>query len=580
MNARCWRKKRRDTIAYQCLTAFLRSVHGSISWTILGMISTRSASAARIACYLIIVAAVFSGLIGHDPWKQDETYIFGIVQHLIESGDWVVPRVAGESFMEKPPLYYWVAATLSQALFPWLPLHDGARIASGVFMSITSLAAGLTAQKMWGAGAGTACVLVLVGCLGTAMYSHFMVTDLAVMAGTAICLAAFPYIWSRPALAGVLLGFGTGVGFLGKGLLLPGIVGVSCLLLPALFPAWRKRKYFFALAIAAIVAMPALLIWPTLLYFRAPSLFYEWFWINNVGRFFGFSVSQLGAPHRPGYWWQIMPWFAFPSLPLAFVTLWTARRTFVHDQRIQCLTTFSVVYMVMLALAASAREAYALPLLVIFALLAAPCACTLSRRISVSWAGLSACSFSVVAATIWTVWIFAALDKPLNWPWLNQKIFVDPSTAVVGNNFWIAVVVTTGAILSVGYYYAQKMIGLMTWVTGLTLCWTLLATLWMPWIDDAKSYRQLFYALAQQLPKNMNCLASTGLGESERAMLHYFIGSNTQRTEIVGDQGCAYLLVEGLAQYPPHDATMLTYTLLWQGARQRDERERFWLFRK
>ena len=545
-----------------------------------GKIRTWAASEARIASCLIIVAAVFFGLVGHDPWKQDETYIFGIVQHLIESGDWVVPMVAGEPFMEKPPLYYWVAATFSETFSPWLPLHDGARLASGFFMSMACLASGLTSRRMWGAGAGTACVLVLVGCLGSAMYSHFMVTDLAVMAGTALCLAAFPYAYSRPTLAGILLGLGTGMGFLGKGLLLPGIVGVSCLLLPALFPAWRTRKYFYTLAIAAVIAMPAFLIWPSLLYFRAPNLFYEWFWINNIGRFFGFSVSQLGAPHRPGYWWQIMPWFAFPALPLALVTLYKSRRAFMRDQRLQCLFTFCVVYMVTLALAASAREAYALPLLVIFALLAAPSACTLPRRIDLGWAGLSACSFSAVALTIWTVWICAASGHPLDWPWLNQKIFVDPSTAVVGTSFWIAVVLTAGAVILVGYSCTQKMVGLMTWVTGLTLCWALLATLWMPWINAAKSYRQVFYALSEVLPKNIGCLASTGLGESERAMLHYFIGINTQRTEIIGDQGCAYLLIEGLAQYPPDEPTILAYTLLWQGARQRDERERFWLYRR
>src|SRR3982751_6824294 len=94
----------------------------------------------------LVLAYLLPGLIGHDPWKQDETYIFGIIQHLLETGDWVVPTLAGETFMEKPPLYYWLAAGLSHLFHPWLSLHDGARLATGVFMGITCAATGWTAN--------------------------------------------------------------------------------------------------------------------------------------------------------------------------------------------------------------------------------------------------------------------------------------------------------------------------------------------------------------------------------------------------------------------------------------------------
>src|SRR5438105_3263588 len=66
--------------------------------------------------YVVIVAIfLFAGLIGHDPWKADEAYVFGMIQHLLDTGDWVVPMVAGEPFMEKPPLYYWVAAFFAKS---------------------------------------------------------------------------------------------------------------------------------------------------------------------------------------------------------------------------------------------------------------------------------------------------------------------------------------------------------------------------------------------------------------------------------------------------------------------------------
>ena len=61
----------------------------------------------------IVCAWLLPGTLGHDPWKQDETYTFGIVQHMLDTGDLVVPTNAGQPFVEKPPVYDWVAAGLA-----------------------------------------------------------------------------------------------------------------------------------------------------------------------------------------------------------------------------------------------------------------------------------------------------------------------------------------------------------------------------------------------------------------------------------------------------------------------------------
>src|SRR4030065_2682318 len=76
------------------------------------------------------------GLIGHDPWKPDEAYSFGLVYHILQSGDWLVPALAGEPYMDKPPLFYITAALFAKLWAPLLPLHDGARLARGFFTSL------------------------------------------------------------------------------------------------------------------------------------------------------------------------------------------------------------------------------------------------------------------------------------------------------------------------------------------------------------------------------------------------------------------------------------------------------------
>ena len=64
---------------------------------------------------------VLIGLIGHDPWKPDEAYTFGIVVDFLKHGDWVVPSPAGEPFVEKPPLFFLAVARFAQVFGQVLP---------------------------------------------------------------------------------------------------------------------------------------------------------------------------------------------------------------------------------------------------------------------------------------------------------------------------------------------------------------------------------------------------------------------------------------------------------------------------
>ena len=101
----------------------------------------RALTAARplrwLVALAILCAWLLPGTLGHEPWKQDETYTFGIIQHILDTGDLVVPTNAGQPFVEKPPIYDWVAAGLAWMFGRYLPLHDAARLASALFAGLT-----------------------------------------------------------------------------------------------------------------------------------------------------------------------------------------------------------------------------------------------------------------------------------------------------------------------------------------------------------------------------------------------------------------------------------------------------------
>jgi hypothetical protein len=94
-------------------------------------------------------AWLLPGIFGHGPWKQDETYSFGMIHHMLVSGQYLVPTNAGQPFMEKPPLYYWTAVITAKLLHPLLPYHDGARLASVFYNLVTLVFVARIAKIMW-----------------------------------------------------------------------------------------------------------------------------------------------------------------------------------------------------------------------------------------------------------------------------------------------------------------------------------------------------------------------------------------------------------------------------------------------
>ena len=112
---------------------------------------------------LIVFCALYllPGLIGHDPWKNEDAMHFGVAFSILDGNHWMVPQLAGEPWLSSPPLFYWVAAILAKTLGVIMPLHDAARLASGLFIGIMLLCMAGAVRLLIGheaaRGAGTGC---------------------------------------------------------------------------------------------------------------------------------------------------------------------------------------------------------------------------------------------------------------------------------------------------------------------------------------------------------------------------------------------------------------------------------------
>jgi 4-amino-4-deoxy-L-arabinose transferase-like glycosyltransferase len=471
--------------------------------------------------------------------------------------------------MEKPPLFFISAALFAQAFGSVLALHDAARLACAFYAGVTLLFLWLAARALYGREAALAAVLVLMGSIGYFHTAHLLVTDNALVAGTAIALYGLAVHDRRPVLGGIALGTGSGIAFLAKGLIGPGMLGLTALALLAL-PAWRTRAYLRTLGIALAAFAPWALIWPMALYERSPQLFHDWLVVNNFGRFTG--TADLGPENDHFMYVKILPWFALPALPIAAWGAWRALRS--RDSRRALPLVASAVMLAVLSSACNARYIYALPMFVPLALAAGPAAAELPRLFSRGLLWLGVALGAAAALLLWALWGALLAHWP---PALAEALLafrpqftptLEPALAL------IALGATMGAVLGIGAARGTRLAMPLGWAVGVTLAWTLFFTLWLSYEDYGNSYRALVAEMKVRIPVGANCIANRDLGEPQRAMLEYHGGIVTRAEPA----NCELLLVQQqgyAAALPPHGSEWLP---LWSGKRPGDVNERFWLF--
>jgi len=524
---------------------------------------------------LLCLVWVGTGLVGHDPWKPDDAYSFGIVYSMLQEGNWLIPTLAGEPFMANPPLFYWTAALFAKLFAPLLPLHDGARLASGFYSGLTLLFLGLAGRKLYGENRGWAAAVILIGCLGMLVRAHQIITDLALLAGCAMMLYGYAHSQERALRAGIWIGTGTGIGFMAKGFIAPLLFLLIAALLPALFQSWRKRQYAFSLGIAALCSLPWLTVWPLMLHLHAPALFSNWLWSHNLGNWLHHVQTMPGKDTL--YYLKNLPWLAWPALPLAAWAVWRERRRLAQRDDLQLpLVSFAVMFLT-LSLAPNIKEVFALPMLLPIALLATASLSMLRRGAAnaLDWFGLM--TFALLAILMWWGWAGLLLDNHAKITlWLKdyqpgfEPVFQSTpfAIAVISTLLWLVLVWRVGRSMRRA---------VVNWASGITLIWILAMTLWLPWLDSGKSYRGMVASLQQSMPAEYNCVArNTGLGDSQRAMLHYFGNIITRRDPA---RHCELRLIQGdKISRPLMDQAR--YEKIWEGSRKTDKTEQYRLYQE
>lgn len=512
---------------------------------------------------------VLAGLFGRDPWKGEDAIHIGTAWHMLQHSDWLAPEIAGRAFHE-PPLYYWSAA-LTGKLFGWLlPMHEAMRLASGLWVTLAMMGLYYAGRELYGEESAAASPLLLAGCAGLLLHAHDAQPMLVALAAYSGALGGFAAIGRKPRLTGIFYGLAVAACLLGAGIAptlpLLAFAPIACLLSP------DRGKAVQTLAVGLAIAATLILPWPLLLHELAPARFSAWLATELAPLQTPFSLPGLGK------FIAMLPWFAFPALPLAAWTLYLKRRE--ATQAAQALpASFLVVTLLMLAWAYQPREIPSLLLLPAVALLATPGALSLRRGAANAFDSFAMLTFSLFVAVIWLGWSAMVLGWPTK---LGERaIILRPG--FVGEFHLLAVLVglaVTGWWIWLIFTAPRSPYRSLThWTMGFTVLWLLATTLVLPWFDYGKSYRPVAQAIARALPDSNSCLAERNLTDAQRASLAYFVEIEPVAETSAAGRQCNWLLVVGDTRRELA-APGGNWQKVWEGSRPGDRREKFRLFRR
>lgn len=252
---------------------------------------------------LLTIAAIFVNLGSIPLLDPDEPVYAETAKEMIRFNDFISPRIYGEYWYDKPPMYYWLVAVA----FNLFGINEfAARVPSALLAVLCVAVVCLSASKLFGERAGVASGLILSTSVEFFYLGKAAVTDITLtlfLTASLLCFLHKRYclFYLFSALATLTKG---PIGFL-----LPGAIVVIWMVLTRRFGELKQMKIPLGIVIWAAVALPWYLAMYRLHGFDFVNGFID---VNNIARF-------TTAEHEMTAGW----YFFIPVLILGFFP-WTA----------------------------------------------------------------------------------------------------------------------------------------------------------------------------------------------------------------------------------------------------------------
>ena len=316
-------------------------------------------------CFLLFILGVGRW----DLWNPDEPRYAQVAKEMVDRGDWVLMHVNGNTYEDKPPLFFWLIALSS---FLWQGFTSfSARFPSAFLSTLTVLLTFFLGKKLYGSRTGFLSALILATSFEFAYLSTRANIDATLTFLTTASIFLFLQWYQHSKLEEEknkdkrslsIYGFYIGMAFatLAKGpvgFILPLLVSLVYLLFQKDWKAMKRMKLlpgmFIFIAMVMAWYLPAVLK-------GGQTFLNETLLHQTIVRF------AKGTSHvRPIYYYftnfpvDFLPWFLF--LPGAIVYGLSKRREGISKDFLFLLIWFVVIF-VFFSFSKGKRAIYLLPL--------------------------------------------------------------------------------------------------------------------------------------------------------------------------------------------------------------------------
>lgn len=494
----------------------------------------------RLALLLFCAAYVLPGLLGRDPWKNEDIAAFGHMWSLaLGQASWLHPHVGGVVPQSGGILPYWLGGGVIAVLSPWVDPAVAARLPFAA---------------------------LLTGILALTWYATYELarTDAAQPLPLAFGGEASPQDYARAVADGALLALIASLGLLqlghettpellqlsGSALLLYGLAA------SAHHPRGARTATLLSLPVMAASGSPAVAMLlgaaGVLVCLRSQQedMRHHLRWVLGATALAALIATALTATGLAGWHWrvaqewhpsaiaQLLVWFTWPTLPLAVLTCWHWRHHLRRRHIAVPLLAASVGLASAMAMGGNDRALLiALPPL---AVLAAFCLPILQRSLGAAIDWFSVCFFTLCAGAIWLGYVAMQTGTPASTATNVLKLvpgaqvtfsWLALSVAVVGTLLWLWLVRWRTGRRSHALWKS-----LVLPAGGVALCWLLLMSLWLPLLDQARSYRLLMNRISPHMPRS-DLVCAPGASVGLLTAMEYFGGYRVQGTQGPGRAG-------------------------------------------
>lgn len=476
----------------------------------------------RWALFALCTAYLLPGLFGRDPWRSADLVAFAQMLSLAEGrSPWLDPMLGGIS-THAAPLPHWIGAWAIQLTDGWLDAALAARLPFTALLALTLMAVwratfhlasadaaqplrlafgGEPPRRDYAAALADGALLALIATLGLLQPGHETTPELAQLAALACwqwALAAAgtprqsPGTIARrpPASDGPAAPLGPRLGLLCS---LPALAACGAPTLAGLLAAgsvmlcWAPARRTLLPWLLASALLAALAAWPL----------HGWAW-------------RIGGWPDLGDLLRLWAWFLWPTWLLGAWAAWRWRQ-----QLLQWPMSLPLLVLGLSLLASTAMNGsqpallLGLPGIAVLAAFALP---TLRRSTAAAMDWFSVFAFTLVAALVWLYHLGMLTGTPAAALATARRLTPGFEPRLVWPSLMLAAVATLvwAALVRwrVGRHAPVLWKSLVLSAGGVGLSWTLLMTLWLPWLDYARSNRPLVEALRAHLdPSPQACVA-------------------------------------------------------------------------